>query len=43
MTGLVRRAADADWLRSLGAEAVWGDVFDADGYGGRWRWPRPPW
>jgi nucleoside-diphosphate-sugar epimerase len=31
VTGLVRRAADADWLRGLGASAVVGDVFDADG------------
>ena len=31
VTGFVRRDADADWLRSLGAEAVRGDVFDADG------------
>ena len=31
VTGLVRRSADADWLRSLGAKAVVGDVFDADG------------
>ena len=31
VTGLVRRPADADWLRSLGAKAVVGDVFDADG------------
>ena len=31
MTGFVRRDADADWLRSLGAKAVRGDVFDADG------------
>jgi nucleoside-diphosphate-sugar epimerase len=31
VTGLVRRPADAGWLRSLGANAVVGDVFDADG------------
>ena len=31
VTGLVRRPADADWLRSLGSEGVLGDVFDADG------------
>jgi nucleoside-diphosphate-sugar epimerase len=31
VTGLVRRPADADWLRGLGAEAVVGDVFDGDG------------
>src|SRR6478609_4300037 len=31
VTGFVRRDADADWLRSLGAKAVRGDVFDADG------------
>jgi len=31
VTGLVRRSADADWLRSLGAKAVRGDVYDADG------------
>ena len=31
VTGLVRRSADADWLRSLGAKAVRGDVFDRDG------------
>ena len=31
VTGFVRRDADADWLRSLGATAVRGDVFDADG------------
>ena len=31
VTGLVRRSADADWLRGLGAEAVVGDVFDRDG------------
>ena len=31
VTGFVRRDADADWLRSLDAEAVRGDVFDADG------------
>ena len=31
VTGLVRRPADADWLRGLGADAVLGDVFDADG------------
>ena len=31
VTGFVRREADADWLRSLGAKAVRGDVFDADG------------
>jgi len=31
VTGLVRRSADADWLRGLGASAVVGDVFDADG------------
>ena len=31
VTGLVRRSVDADWLRSLGAKAVVGDVFDADG------------
>ena len=31
VTGLVRRAADADWLRGLGTSAVVGDVFDADG------------
>ena len=31
VTGLVRRAADAEWLRGLGAEAVVGDVFDRDG------------
>jgi nucleoside-diphosphate-sugar epimerase len=31
VTGLVRRAADAEWLRRLGADAVVGDVFDADG------------
>ena len=31
VTGFVRRDADAGWLRSLGAEAVRGDVFDADG------------
>ena len=29
--GLVRRPADADWLRGLGASAVVGDVFDRDG------------
>ena len=31
VTGFVRRDADADWLRSLGAKAVRGDVFDTDG------------
>jgi nucleoside-diphosphate-sugar epimerase len=31
VTGLVRRSADADWLRGLGADAVVGDVFDRDG------------
>ena len=31
VTGFVRRDADADWLRSLGAKTVRGDVFDADG------------
>jgi nucleoside-diphosphate-sugar epimerase len=31
VTGLVRRPADADWLRGLGADAVLGDVFDRDG------------
>jgi nucleoside-diphosphate-sugar epimerase len=31
VTGLVRRASDANWLRGLGAEAVLGDVFDRDG------------
>jgi nucleoside-diphosphate-sugar epimerase len=31
VTGLVRRPADAGWLRGLGASAVLGDVFDADG------------
>ena len=31
VTGFVRRSADADWLYSLGAKAVVGDVFDADG------------
>lgn len=31
VTGFVRRDADDDWLRSLGATAVRGDVFDADG------------
>jgi len=31
VTGLVRRSADTDWLRGLGASAVVGDVFDADG------------
>jgi nucleoside-diphosphate-sugar epimerase len=31
VTGLVRRSADADWLRGLGGDAVVGDVFDADG------------
>src|SRR5690242_17012136 len=31
VTGFVRRSADADWLYSLGAKAVRGDVFDADG------------
>ena len=31
VTGFVRRDADADWLRSLGAKSVRGDVFDADG------------
>jgi nucleoside-diphosphate-sugar epimerase len=31
VTGLVRRPADADWLRGLGAGTVVGDVFDADG------------
>jgi len=31
VTGFVRRDADAGWLRSLGAKAVRGDVFDADG------------
>ncbi len=31
VTGLVRRPADADWLRGFGAEAVVGDVFDRDG------------
>ena len=31
VTGLVRREADADWLHGLGAKAVRGDVFDADG------------
>jgi len=31
VTGLVRRPADADWLRGLGASAVVGDVFDRDG------------
>jgi nucleoside-diphosphate-sugar epimerase len=31
VTGLVRRPADAKWLRGLGAEAVVGDVFDRDG------------
>jgi nucleoside-diphosphate-sugar epimerase len=31
VTGLVRRAADAEWLRGLGAEAVVGDVVDRDG------------
>src|SRR5262245_31507797 len=30
-TGFVRREADADWLHGLGAKAVRGDVFDADG------------
>jgi nucleoside-diphosphate-sugar epimerase len=31
VTGLVRRPADADWLRGLGAAAVVGDVYDRDG------------
>ena len=31
VTGLVRRPADALWLRGLGAEAVVGDVFNRDG------------
>ena len=31
VTGFVRRSADAGWLYSLGAKAVVGDVFDADG------------
>ena len=31
VTGLVRRAADADWLHGLGAEAVAGDVYDRNG------------
>ncbi len=31
VTGLVRRDADAGWLRGLGAEAVLGDVLDAGG------------
>jgi nucleoside-diphosphate-sugar epimerase len=31
VTGLVRRGADAQWLRGLGADAVVGDAFDADG------------
>ena len=31
VTGFVRRAAGAQWLRGLGAEAVAGDVFDRDG------------
>ena len=31
VTGFVRRSVDADWLYSLGAKAVVGDVFDADG------------
>jgi nucleoside-diphosphate-sugar epimerase len=31
VTGLVRRAGDADWLRGLGAQFVIGDVFDRDG------------
>src|SRR6476469_10803530 len=31
VTGFVRREADADWLYGLGAKAVVGDVFDADG------------
>ena len=31
VTGFVRRDVDAGWLRSLGAKAVRGDVFDADG------------
>jgi nucleoside-diphosphate-sugar epimerase len=31
VTGLVRRPADADWLRGLGADAVVSDVFDRDG------------
>ncbi|HTU06656.1 MAG TPA: NAD(P)-dependent oxidoreductase [Trebonia sp.] len=31
VTGLVRRPADAGWLRGLGAEAVTGDAFDRDG------------
>lgn len=30
VTGLVRRPADADWLRGLAAQAVVGDVFDRD-------------
>lgn len=31
VTGLVRRSADADWLRGLGAEAVMDDAFDRNG------------
>jgi len=31
VTGLVRRDADSDWLRGLGAQAAVGDVFDRDG------------
>ena len=27
VTGLVRRPADVDWLRGLGANAALGDVF----------------
>jgi nucleoside-diphosphate-sugar epimerase len=30
VTGLVRRAPDVEWLRGLGADAVLGDVYDAD-------------
>jgi nucleoside-diphosphate-sugar epimerase len=30
VTGLVRRAPDVEWLRGLGADAVVGDVYDAD-------------
>jgi nucleoside-diphosphate-sugar epimerase len=30
VTGLVRRAPDVEWLRGFGADAVAGDVYDAD-------------
>ena len=43
VTGLVRRDADADWLRSLGAKAVGATCSTRTGCGGRWRWPRPTW